>query len=340
MVYSLNRRFTPLVLAAVAVTLTACVDLLDPGEPGNLVPRTVVEDASLPRIRVAGTLLHSEAFGNPAHPMVMVLHGGPGADYRSVLPLQALAGEGYYVVFWDQRGAGLSQRHDAGIYTLALYLQDLRLVLEHYTRVPGQPVVFIGHSWGAMYATWFINEHGDYGGRIRGAILSDPGAFTKRQLDAYATRLWGSLDLFGEQINDAMWLERIMSPRDHARFDFMRMVQGAGGMPAEHLDRTNPSPQWRFGAVVQDKLTKLVEKHGFDWTTNLGAYTRPVLFLRGELNEAMPLWHQQELASSYPDAAIITIPGVGHEMIWERPTEYLAHTRTYFQRIGFSGGGS
>lgn len=111
----------------------------------------------------------------------MVLHGGPGVDYRSLLPLQALGADGYRVVFWDQRGAGLSKRHDAASYTMDGYLEDLRLVIEHYTVTPGQPLVLIGHSWGAMYATWFIDEHGDYGGRVRGAVLSEPGGFTKAQ---------------------------------------------------------------------------------------------------------------------------------------------------------------
>ena len=184
-----SRTYRPaaLVIAALAAALAACGDLLDPDEPGNLVPATVDEDPSLPSIQIAGTLFHSEAFGDPADPMVMVIHGGPGADYRGLLPLQALAADGYYVVFWDQRGAGLSQRHNASTYSFDLYLEDLRLVLEHYSSAPDQPVVFIGHSWGAMYATWFVNEYGDYGGRIRGAILSEPGAFTKAQLDAAST---------------------------------------------------------------------------------------------------------------------------------------------------------
>src|SRR5262245_28214126 len=90
-----------------AIALCGC---LDPGEPGSLVPRTVAEDPRPPRIEVAGTLLHAEAFGDPAAPMVMALHGGPGNDYRGMLPLKALADDGYRVVFWDQRGAGLSQR--------------------------------------------------------------------------------------------------------------------------------------------------------------------------------------------------------------------------------------
>ncbi len=338
--YSPKRLPVGLVVAALALALTACGGLLDPDEPGNLVPQTVEENPLLPHIAVAGTLLHSQTFGDPADPMIMVLHGGPGSDYRNLLALQDLAADGFYVVFWDQRGAGLSQRHDAHIYTLDLYLEDLRLVIEHYTSRPDQPIVFIGHSWGAMYATWFINEYGDYGGRIQGAILSEPGAFTKRQLDHYMDDLMGSLDILGEKVNDATWLYRFMSPADHARADYMAMAASAGGTPAEHLDSDNPSPSWRAGFVVNRKLFDLVEDQGFDWTTDLGAFSRPVLFLRGELNESMPLEQQQELASSYPDATIETIAGVGHEMIWERPADYLAHVRAYFQRIGFGGGAS
>src|SRR5262245_42590754 len=95
---------------------------LDPGEPGNLVPRTVIEDPSLPQIQVNGTHLHAEAFGDPAAPTVIALHGGPGADYRSMLKLKALADEGYRVVFFDNRGAGLSQRHDSDTYKWGTYL--------------------------------------------------------------------------------------------------------------------------------------------------------------------------------------------------------------------------
>jgi len=329
----LRRAIGP--LAAVLV-LAGCDLLLDPDEPGHLVRKTVVEDATLPRIAVNGTLLHAQSVGDPSHPLVLVLHGGPGADFQSLTPLRALADDGYHVVFWDQRGAGLSQRHDPGVYSLALYLEDLRRVVEHYSQEPSHPFVFIGHSWGAMYATMFINEYGDYSGRLRGNILSEPGAFTDRQLDAYFDRLFGSLDLFGEQLNDAAWMGQFMTAEDHERADYMAMVQTAGGLPAEHVDPT--APEWRFGAVVADRMLEIADEDGFDWTTHFSAFPHPVLFLRSALNEAMPIEHQQELAASYPDAEIITIPGVGHEMIWERPGDYLRHTRAYLQRIGFEGG--
>ncbi|HUJ28689.1 MAG TPA: alpha/beta hydrolase [Myxococcales bacterium] len=325
-------RVLPLLLL---LLLASC---LDPGEPGNLVPRTVTEDAALPRLAINGTVLHAEAFGDPANPVVVVLHGGPGEDYRSLLPLQALAADGYYVVFWDQRGCGLSQRHDASIYSFALLLEDLEQVVDHYA--PGaRPLVFIGHSWGAMYATSFINEHGSYGGRIRGAVLSEPGAFTKAQLDAFLRRLMGSYDLFGEQLNDIAWSGQFMSADDHARADYLMMIQSANGAPAEHLDPANPEPRFRSGAVVHRALLELAEKEGFDWTTHLSSFEPTVLFLRGDLNEAANLASQQEMASSYRHAEIVTIHGVGHSMVWERPAEYVQDVRDYFARIGFAGGG-
>lgn len=326
-------RLTELCLALAAVTAITS-GCLDPDEPGNLVPKTVVEDPSLPHIAVNETLLHAESFGAPNDPMIMVLHGGPGADYQGVLPLKALADDGYHVVFWDQRGTGLSQRHNADEIDLEVYLRDLELVIEHYSSASEAPLVFIGHSWGAMYTTLFINEYGDLGGRIRGAILSEPGAFTRKQLDAYLERLFGSVDLIGEQLADTAWLSNFMTPSGHARADYLASHNSS--VPGEHIK--GGAPKIRVGAVVAAKLLDLVLNQDFDWTTNLDSFDAPVLFLRGSLNEAATLEHQQELAASYPNSEVITIADVGHEMIWEKPEDYLVETRNYLQAIGFEGG--
>lgn len=309
---------------------------LDPGESGNLVPRTVTEDPTLPQIEVNGTHLHAEAFGDASAPTVIALHGGPGGDYRSMLNLKALADEGYRVVFFDNRGAGLSERHDRSTYTWSLYLEDLRQVVDKMA-TPGQPFVFIGHSWGAMYATWFINEYGDYGGRLRGAILSDPGALTKKELDEFMKRYLASYDFTGERFNDALWSGQFMSADDHARADYLMMMMALPGVPAEHHDPAHPTPMWRFGAVVSAALLHLVDEHGFDFTTHLQSFEHKVLFLRSDLDTAHTLESQVQMAAHFADADIVTIPGAGHEMIHEAPSQYLAHTRDYFQAIGFTG---
>jgi proline iminopeptidase len=52
------------------------------------VPATVIADLSLPRVEIDGYTFHAETFGDPSNPVVIVLHGGPGGDYRSLLGLQ------------------------------------------------------------------------------------------------------------------------------------------------------------------------------------------------------------------------------------------------------------
>jgi proline iminopeptidase len=321
-------RTTTFFILALSVPISGC---LCADDPGNLVPKTAAEDPTVPAIDIAGTRLHSEAFGDPDAPVILVMHGGPGSDYRALLGLSALAEDGYRVVFWDQRGAGLSQRHDASTIDLDVYLEDLRLVIEHYA--PRQPVIFIAQSWGAMYATAFINQYGDYNGKIRGAILTEPGAFTDEQLRGFIERLTGSVSLVGEQLNDAFWAEQFLSPTDHARADYQAALFAVRGAPAEHRDPNNLPPMWRAGAVVSHRMLEIADK-GFDWTTNLAAFPRKVLFLRGDLNEAATLEHQQELAAAYPNAVLETIPNVGHEMIWERTADYLVHARAYLREIG------
>jgi proline iminopeptidase len=320
------------------VLLVGC---LSPDDPGNLVPKTVDDDPSLPSIAVNDTLLHAEAFGNPSAPMIVFLHGGPGGDYRGMLPYRVLADEGYYTVFWDNRGAGLSRRHPPSSYSdFGPYLEDLRQVIEHFTTSSQQLIVFIGHSWGAMYATWFINEYGDYGGRVAGAVLAEPGAFTSADLKAYDSRFFPPWSFTSEEMNDVLWADPIVSKASQERADYAVQIANLAGFPREHNDPNNPLPLWRAGAVVQARLNQVGLDKGFDWTTHLGDYHHKVLFLRGELNENLPLSNQQEKASHFPQAEIVTIPGVGHQNLWERQAESLAQIRPYLAEVAPVTGGA
>src|SRR6476620_9669553 len=91
-------------LALGATFFLSCTKGRMVNEPGYLVPKTVDQDRSLPSITVNGAMLHSEAFGNPDNPIVVIIHGGPGGDYRDLLNSRDLADHGYRVVFYDQRG--------------------------------------------------------------------------------------------------------------------------------------------------------------------------------------------------------------------------------------------
>ena len=78
-------------LIAVLVALFGLGYVLTIGD--YTVPETVAQDPSLPHTTIDGYTYHGETYGDPANPVVINLHGGPGGDYRSNLALQALADE-------------------------------------------------------------------------------------------------------------------------------------------------------------------------------------------------------------------------------------------------------
>ena len=317
------------VAAAVAVTMTSC-DTLDPDEPGALVPPTVDEDASLPSIFVNGTHLHSEAFGNPNDPLILVLHGGPGGDYRSLLNCSRFSGDGFYVAFYDQRGSGLSRRHNKEIYTTQLFIDDLRAVIAHYRQRPDQKVILLGLSWGAMLATAYVNDHP---ADVDGLVLIEPGGFTWHDAEEYIKRC-RSTELFSETGNDYLYLDQFLTGNDHNALDYKAAIQGAADYSkGNKVGNPGPYPFWRKGAVCSIAAYDNVRDHPFDFTTHLQQFTTPVLFMYSELNEAYGRTYAQLVSSAYPNVELVEILGTGHEVPYFGWDRFYPLALTYLNSI-------
>ncbi len=180
-------------------------------DPGSLVPKTVDQNPLLPSISINGTLLHAETFGTPDSAMIVFLHGGPGSDYGNGLNVKQLADNGYYVVFYDQRGSGLSKRQGKDTYSIQLMLDDLTAVIQYYRTSPSQKVFLFGHSWCAMLTAAYINA---YPNRIDGAIFAEPGGFTKELLDEYGA-MSRKLALFSEATNDLLYADQFLTGKEN-----------------------------------------------------------------------------------------------------------------------------
>jgi proline iminopeptidase len=302
-----------LIALGILFVFTGC-DELDPGEPGLLVPKTVDEDASLPSITVNGTQLHSESFGDPTDPMVVILHGGPGADYRYLLNCQALAGYGYYVVFYDQRGAGLSRREKKSSYSLQLMLDDLTGVISHYRTSADQKVILLGHSWGAMLATAYINQ---YPIAINGAILGEPGGFVWKDIKEYVSRAQ-DYGFNSEALNDATYLDQFLTGKrtEQEVLDYKLGLAYAPDTSDENpVGNQGHVPFWRMGAIVNQALFDIGERDKPDWTGNLSSFTTKVLFLYSERNTAYRVGYAEHVSSAYPNADLRRIDRAGHDML-------------------------
>jgi proline iminopeptidase len=295
--------------------LISCETELEIYEPGNLVPKTVAEEPGLPSIAVNGTILHAESHGNPDSSLVIFLHGGPGSDYQNGLNIKQLANDGYHVVFYDQRGTGLSKRHDKNTYSIQLYLDDLTAVIQHYRTSPTQKVFLFGHSWGAMLAAAYINAYPD---KINGAIFAEPGGLTKQLLDEYgeASR---KLNLLSEITNDVLYYDQFLTghENEHEILDYKLAIASSFSY-AEGNDEgiEGPSPFWRNGATVLQAFMDISENEGFDFTTNLSQYQTNVLFLYGENNKSYGLGFAEKEAAFFPNSNIVQVDDTGHEMIY------------------------
>lgn len=319
-----------LAAALVVVSLSSC-DIAEPNDPGRLVPLTVDEDPTLPSISVNGTHLHAETFGNPNDPMLVVIHGGPGGDYRSLLNCSRFSADGFFVVFYDQRGSGLSRRHDRGTYSsMQVFTGDLGAVINYYRRSANQKVILMGHSWGAMLATAYVNDHPS---EVDGVVLMEPGGLTWHDTEEYVKRI-RSLELFDESTNDYLYLDQILTGDDHNELDYKAALQSAANFAkGNKTGNQGPNPFWRIGAVCNSASMEYAREHPFDFTTNLRQYTTKILFVYSELNQAYGQAYAQSVSSAYPNVQLVEVRGTGHEIPYSGWDGFYPVARAYLNTI-------
>jgi proline iminopeptidase len=301
-------------LLFIITTFFSCTEI-DPNELGALVPKTVDQDATLPSISVNGTMLHAETFGNPNNSMVIFLHGGPGADYRNALNVKQLADNGYFVVFYDQRGAGLSKRHKKNIYTMQIMIDDLNAIIDYYRSSTNQKVFLFGHSWGGILATAFINQ---YPNKLNGAILAEPGGFTFDEIKNYVENT-KELNFFDEASNDALYINQFLtgSENQHQILDYKLAMLSAFSYGKGNKEGIEGfSPFWRYGFASFSGLYEYGEENDLNISTNLNQFNPKILFLYSENNSAYGIKLAQHLSNYYTHKEIREIKGTGHEMIY------------------------
>jgi proline iminopeptidase len=154
------------------------------------VTPTVEFDSSLEFVELQGYRFHVRTFGDKSLPPLVVVHGGPGGDSKDLYPIQDLAKDNY-IVFYDQRGTGLSPRVNKESLTLQSSLDDLHSIVSHYGG--GGQVKLIGHSWGAMLVVGYLGKHPD---RVSHAVVVEPGILNPVSAVAFVRRFKASQSIW------------------------------------------------------------------------------------------------------------------------------------------------
>lgn len=305
-----------------------------------VVPATTTDDPSLPGRTIAGYRYHLEIFGLPTRPVVIVLHGGPGGDYRSLLSLEPLRDD-YQVVFYDQRGSGLSPRVPDEQLTLDQYVEDLHAIVSAVS--PRRPVRLVGHSWGAMLASAYLERYPE---SVSHAALAEPAWLTAEQGNQWYEQINQGQPPLSWALLEGVWRTWIESlyvygPDEDARRDFFTLhalhldVPGhplAGYFCDEDLHQAH-DPTWRVGSRSFRTILKSEMEDG-RFTRDLISprskrFPHKVLLMAGSCNQIIGPDVQRQNVGLFANAELAVIEGAGHTMFGEKPEASLAVLRRY-----------
>jgi proline iminopeptidase len=89
--------------------------------------------------------------------VVVAVHGGPGAGIGSILPELRPLAESFTVIFYDQRGGGLSELPaDKELLGARLHVADLEAVRRHFAL---ERMELVALSFGAVLVARYAEEH-------------------------------------------------------------------------------------------------------------------------------------------------------------------------------------
>jgi len=128
-----------------------------------------------------GVRLHTRRVGSD--PPVVVLHGGPGADYAYLLPQYDRLAHGRALLFYDQRGGGRSPVARDVPVGWQEHVADLEALRKHWAI---DRLTLLGYSWGGLLAVLYALEHPDRVGRL---ALVAPAPLTARWREEFERRL-------------------------------------------------------------------------------------------------------------------------------------------------------
>lgn len=299
-----------------------------------IVPKTVSNDGQLPQVQINQARLHAERFGAKDAPLLIVVHDGPGGDYRSLLPLQALSQQGYQVLFYDQRGSGLSARVPASQLSIETSLQDIYALAQEFANQ--QPITLIGHGWGGMLASAYAGKHPD---QVSQLVLMEPG-FLNEEMAALVLPAMSRTSFGFITKTSTAWIRslHIDNSDQDARSDFV--FSQIREQSIYHCEKkpADPNRYWRAGfgswkMITQSTFDEKGKLH-IDFTQGLKDFKAPVLVLASSCNQLTGKSFQARQQKIFVNAQMQVVNNSGHEFLVDQPQQTLSLIRAYLKRPG------
>lgn len=303
-----------------------------------------------------------------AETFIVVQHGAGASGFIYDWMFDALEAE-HALVYWDQRGAGLSQGNAAEeTLNLETSVQDLTLVLDVVQeRYDPTRQVLLGHSLGGGLSLAYLRDPSRAEG-IDGYIdvsggRTLPGAYDIVREEMIMLSQTLSMDERRSASERAQWAERVTFYE--ARPDFPRQ-EPARSTHGEHVEAALLEQGYDQAASTAEMQTFLTQQGALE--TLLGSFdafafgantarfnqrfdidgvdmsaedvstvTVPALVLAGQFDYAIPVEISEgtfaAFAEAIPPSRIVILESSGHFPMWDQPDAFSAAVLSFLDAL-------
>ena len=266
-----------------------------------------------------GLPLVGDAWGDPSHRTVLLLHGGGQTRHAWGGTARALAKDGWYAVALDLRGHGDSGWADDGDYGIDAFVADTRAVAAHFRPAPA----VVGASLGGIAALLAEGEATsplfsalvlvDIAPRMEPEGVARIVSFMAARLDGFAT-LEEAADSIAEYLphrprpKDLSGLKKNLRRRDNGRYYWHWDPRFVVGKRVPAASR-NP-----------DRLLRAAR--------NLSI---PTLLVRGRMSDIVSEDGVAEFLAAVPHATYVDVSDAGHMVAGDRNDVFSQAVRDFLR---------
>ncbi len=256
-------------------------------------------------------------------PTVILVHGGPGADHSVSKPFFTQLTDIAQVVYYDHRGNGRSDLGAQEQWNLGQWGDDLKGLCDYLGLE--KPIV-IGTSFGGFVALSYATQYPRHAGGL-GLISTAAQVDFQTVFQAFERR--GGPEI--RQIAEDYWTQ----PTDEGR-----ELYKARCVPF-YSYKESGAPDWMSRVLWRNETALWFNgpsnEHGrFDFRSDLGNISCPVLVMAGEQDPITPPEFSDTIVHHLPDEQVTyaKFDRCGHGVVGDRPEEALQLLRDFVRDVG------
>jgi len=257
---------------------------------------------------------------------IIVVHGGPGLSQDYLLPQMAKLAQTNLVIFYDQRGCGLSTGAiNEDSIQIKTFVDDLEAIRKSFGY---KKVTVLGHSWGGFLAMQYAIAHPH---SINKLILLNTMPPSSEGFSLFIQEWMKRMAPYQDELKAIKDTPEFTKGNPSTIEKYYRIIFGRYCYNSEKADLLNlyMSPKASIdGAQVYEIFRQTLFTKSFNFQDQLKSLKIPTLIVHGDFDPIPPSTAEM-LHQNIPDSQYILIKDCGHFPYVETPDELFKQLNTF-----------